>query len=63
MPKINLKKVFAMYREEFCSIKLLSVGRLFDDVMRQECAMLAQTETKSKEPFATVMVDRIDPMV
>jgi hypothetical protein len=49
--KLNLKKVFATCREKFCSINGAPVGRLFDEGMRQERAMLAQAETKSKAPL------------
>jgi hypothetical protein len=48
---LNLKKVFATCREKFCCVNGAPVGCLFDEDMRQERAMLAQTETKSKEPF------------
>jgi hypothetical protein len=45
--KSNLKKVFTTCREKFCSINGAPVGRLLDEGMRQEHAMLAQ----SKVPF------------
>ena len=48
---LNLKKVFSTCREKFCSINGAPVGCLFDEGMRQERAVLAQTETKSKAPF------------
>ena len=48
MPAINLKKVFSTCRDKFCSINGAPVGRILDESMRQERAMLAQTETKSK---------------
>ena len=48
---INLTKVFSTCREKFCSINGAPVGRLLDEGMRQERAMLAQAETKSKMPF------------
>jgi hypothetical protein len=48
----NLKKVFSTCLEKFCSINVVLVGRLLDEGMRQERAMLAQDETKSKAPFA-----------
>ncbi len=51
MTKLNLKKVFTTSREKFCSINGEPVGRLLDEGMRQERAMLAQAETKSKVPF------------
>ncbi len=51
MTKLNLKKVFATCREKFLSINGAPVGRLIDEGMRQERAMLAQAETKSKAPF------------
>jgi hypothetical protein len=43
--KINLKKVFATCREKFRSINGAPVSRLLNEGMRQERAMLAQTET------------------
>ena len=46
-----LKKEFSMCWEKFCSINGAPVGRLFDEGMRQERAMLAQAETKSKAPL------------
>jgi hypothetical protein len=49
--KLNLKKGFTTCREKFCSINGALVGRLLDEGMRQERAMLAQAETKSKAPF------------
>jgi hypothetical protein len=48
---INLKKVFSTCREKFFSINGAPFGRLLDEGMRQERAMLAQAETKSKVPF------------
>ncbi len=48
VPVINLKKVFSTCRDKFCSINGAPVGRILDESMRQERAMLAQTETKSK---------------
>jgi hypothetical protein len=48
---INLKKVFSTCREKFRSINGAPVGRLLDESMRQERAMLAQAETKRKVPF------------
>jgi hypothetical protein len=48
---LNLKKVFSTCREKFCSINGAQVGRLLDEGMRQERAMLAQAETKSKATF------------
>ena len=51
MPTLNLKKVFSTCREKFCSVDGALVGRLLDEGMRQERAMLAQAEIKSKAPF------------
>ncbi len=48
---LNLKKVFSMCREKFCSINGEPVGCVLDEGMRQERAMLAQAETKSKATF------------
>ena len=48
VPAINLKKVFSICRDKVCSINGAPVGRILDESMRQERAMLAQTETKSK---------------
>jgi hypothetical protein len=39
--KISLKKEFSMCQEKFCSISGALVGRLLDEGMRQESAMLA----------------------
>ncbi len=44
----NLKRVFSTCRDKFCSIDGAPVGRILDEGMRPERAMLAQTETKSK---------------
>jgi hypothetical protein len=53
VPTCNLKKVFSTCREKFCSINGAPVGRLLDEGMSQERAvmMLAQAETKNKAPF------------
>jgi hypothetical protein len=51
VPTINLKKVFSTCRDKFCSINGAPVGRVLDEGMRQERAMLAQTEAKSKASF------------
>ncbi len=51
MPTLNVREVFSTCPEKFCSINDAPVGRLLDESMRQEGAMLAQTETKSKAPF------------
>ncbi len=51
VPTLNLKKVFSTCLEKFCSINGAKVGRLLDESMRQERAMLAQAETESKAPF------------
>jgi hypothetical protein len=48
--KLNLKKVFTTCREKFCSINGVPISSLLDEGMRQERAMLAQAETKSKAP-------------
>jgi hypothetical protein len=45
---INIKKVFATCRDKFCNINGAPVGRILDEGMRSERAMLAQTESKSK---------------
>jgi hypothetical protein len=63
---LNLKKVFATCREKFCSINGAPVGRLLDEGIRQERAMLAQAETKTKKPFGnlngrTDKSDGLDP--
>ncbi len=51
MATLNLKNLFSTCREKFCSINGAPVGRLLDECMRQERAMLAQAETRSKAPF------------
>ena len=66
VPTINLKKVFSTCRDKFCSINGAPVGRVLDEGMRQERAMLAQTETKSKGQFGnrngrTDKSDGLDP--
>ncbi len=53
MPTLNLKKVFSTCREKFCSIHGAPVGRLLDEGMRLERAMLAQAETKCKAPMGS----------
>ena len=52
VPKLTIKKVFAICREKFCSIKGTPIGRLIDEGMLKERAMLAQAEPKSKVPCA-----------
>jgi hypothetical protein len=52
VPKLTIKKVFAICREKFCSINGTPIGRLIDEGMRKLRAMLAQAEPKSKVPFA-----------
>jgi hypothetical protein len=58
VPKLTIKKVFAICREKFCSINGSSssygtpIGRLIDEGMHKESAMLAQAQPKSKVPFA-----------
>jgi hypothetical protein len=41
VPKLTIKKVFAICREKFCSINCTPIGRLIDESMRKERAMLA----------------------
>jgi hypothetical protein len=53
VPALNLKKAFSTCPEKICSINGAPVGRLLDEGMRQELAMLAQAETKSKAPFGS----------
>ena len=48
VPKFTIKKVFAICREKFCSIDGTPIGRLIDEGMRKELALLAQVEPKSK---------------
>ena len=62
VPVINLKKVFSTCRE-FCSINGAPVGRALDEGMRQERAMLAQTETKSKASLGNSNGRTDNPMV
>ncbi len=50
--KLTIKEVFTTCREKFCSINGAPIGRLVDDNLRRERAMLAQVETKTKVPFA-----------
>ncbi len=63
VPAINLKKVFSTCRDKFCSVNCAPVGCILDESMRQDRAMLAQTETKSKASLVNRMVERINPMV
>jgi hypothetical protein len=51
VPTLSLKKVFSTCQEKFCSISGAPVDRLLDEGMRQERAMLAQAQTKSKARF------------
>ncbi len=51
MTKLSIKKVLATCCEKYCSINGAPIGRLIDEGMRKELAMLAQAETKSKVPF------------
>jgi hypothetical protein len=67
VPTINLKKLFSICREKFCS-NCAPVGRVLDEGMRQERTMLAQTETKSKASFGsrngrTDKSDGLDPQL
>ncbi len=52
MSKLTIKEVFTVRREKFCSINGAPIGRLVDENLRKERAMLAQAETKTKVPFA-----------
>ncbi len=51
VPKLTIKKVFAICREKFCSINGTPIGGLIDEGMRKKRAV-AQAEPKSKVPFA-----------
>ncbi len=51
MSVLTIKEVFAICREKFCSINGAPIGRLMDDNLRKERAMLDQAETKTKLPF------------
>ena len=66
MPTINLKKVFSTCWDKFCSIDKFCnmrptapVGRILDEGIRPERAMLAQTESKSKASLGSSN-DRMD---
>jgi hypothetical protein len=50
--KSTIKEVFAICREKFCSMNGAPIGRLVDENLRKERAMLARAETKTKVPFA-----------
>ncbi len=52
MRPLPIKEVFAICSEKFCSINGAQIGRLEDENLRKERAMLAQAETKTKVPFA-----------
>ncbi len=53
VPKLRIKKVFAIFRGKFCSINGTPIGRLINDCMRKESARLAKAEPKNKVPFAS----------
>ncbi len=61
--KPNIKKAFATCREKIFSINGAPIGRLIDECMRKERAMLAQAETKSKVPFGNRNGRPINPIV
>ncbi len=50
--KLTIKEVFTNCHEKFCSINGAPICSLVDANLRQEGAMLAQAETKTKVPFA-----------
>ncbi len=52
VPKLTIKKVFAICSEKFCSINGTPIGLLIDEGMRKERSLLAQAEPTSKVPFA-----------
>ncbi len=52
VPKLTIKKVFAICREKFCSINGTPIGRLIDEGMSKERATLAHEELKNKVTFA-----------
>ncbi len=52
MSRLTIEEVFAICLEKLCSINGAPIGRLQDDNLRKERAMLAQAETKIKVPFA-----------
>ncbi len=56
VPKLIIKKVFALCSGKFCSINSTPIRLLMDEGMRKERYMLAQAEPKSKVPFAITMV-------
>jgi hypothetical protein len=49
VPKLKIKQVFAVCCEKFCSTP---IGRLIDEGVCKERAMLAQAEATGKAPFA-----------
>ncbi len=57
--KLTIEEVFTVSRDDFFSINGAPIGRLVDENLRKERAMLAQAETKTKVPFAS----RINPTV
>jgi hypothetical protein len=52
VPKLTIKKLFAICSEKFCSINGTPIGGLIDEGMLKERALLAQEVPNSKVPFA-----------
>ncbi len=61
--KLKIKEVFTLCRGKFGSINGAPIGRMVDENLRKERAMLAQAETKTKVPFANRKVSWINSTV
>ncbi len=52
MSELTIRDVLTVCSEKFCSIHGAPIGRLVDENLRKERAILAQAETKTNVPFA-----------
>ncbi len=50
--RLTIKCVFAVCRDNYCSINGAPIGTLVDENMRKERAVLAQVDTKTQLPLA-----------
>ncbi len=51
MSKLTIKEVFSICCDKFCSINGAPIGRLVDENLHTELAMLTQAETNTKVLF------------
>ncbi len=63
MSQLTIKEMFAVCCEKLCRINGAPIGRLVDENVPKESAMLAQAETKTKLPFANSNGKQINPTV